>query len=84
MIPTLDRLELRGVFFIVLSVCLFAACIRTLGLVVSTFLLVFVSSAATNEVKWVQAAIWGVVMAAFCAILFPYVLNLPMQLWPRF
>jgi putative tricarboxylic transport membrane protein len=24
------------------------------------------------------------VLAAFCAFLFPYVLNLPMQLWPRF
>lgn len=84
MIPVFDRFELRGAFFIIVAVLVFAACIRTLGLVISTFLLVVISSAATNEVKWMQTIIWGAVLAAFCAVLFPYVLNLPMQLWPRF
>jgi hypothetical protein len=36
----------------------FAATIRTLGLVMSTYLLVVISSAATHEVKWVQTLIW--------------------------
>jgi putative tricarboxylic transport membrane protein len=47
-----------------------------------TYLLVVVSSAATHEVKWIQTLIWGAILSVFCAILFPYVLNLPMQLWP--
>ena len=77
-----ERLEIRGVYFVTLAVLVFAACIRTLGLVPSTFLLVIVSSAATHEVKWLQTVIWAVILSAFCAVLFPYVLNLPMQLWP--
>jgi putative tricarboxylic transport membrane protein len=81
---TLERFHIRGPLVITAGVLVFAATIRTLGLIPSTFLLVLVSSAATDEVKWVQTVIWGVVLAIFCAVLFPYVLNLPMQLWPRF
>lgn len=82
--PRLERWAIRGPLFITAGVLVFAATIRSLGLIPSTFLLVLVSSAATPEVRWVQTVIWGVVLAIFCAILFPYVLNLPMQLWPRF
>ncbi|HET9902148.1 MAG TPA: tripartite tricarboxylate transporter TctB family protein [Xanthobacteraceae bacterium] len=82
--PALEKWAFRGPLFVLGSVLLFAATIRPLGLVLSTFLLVMVSSAGTREVRWLEAAIWGVVLAIFCAILFPYVLNLPMQLWPRF
>lgn len=77
-----DRLQIRGIFFVTLAVLTFAATIRTLGLVMCTYLLVVVSSAATHEVKWIQTLIWAAVLSVFCAILFPYVLNLPMQLWP--
>jgi putative tricarboxylic transport membrane protein len=81
-IPVFQKLEIRGVYFITLAVLVFAVCIRPLGLVISTYLLVIISSAATHEVKWIQTLIWGAILAAFCAVLFPYVLNLPMQLWP--
>lgn len=83
-IPIIERFQLRGIYFVTLAVLVFAVCIRLLGLVPSTFLLVVVSSGATNEVKWVQTLIWAALLSAFCAVLFPYVLNLPMQLWPRF
>ena len=62
----------------------FAASIRPLGLVVSTFLLVAISSLASPESKWWETIIWGAALSAFCAVLFPKVLNLPMQLWPWF
>jgi putative tricarboxylic transport membrane protein len=80
----LDRFHIRGPLIVTAGVLVFAATIRTLGLIPSTFLLVLISSAASDEVKWVQTLIWGAILAAFCAFLFPYVLNLPMQLWPRF
>jgi putative tricarboxylic transport membrane protein len=80
----LDRSDVRGVYFITIAVLGFAAFIRPLGLIISTFLLVLISAAASREVRWIEAMVWGVVLALFCAFLFPYVLNLPMQLWPRF
>lgn len=79
-----DRLEIRGPYFVTLSVLAFAAFIRPFGLIPSTFLLVVISAAGTREVRWVETVIWAALLAAFCAFLFPYVLNLPMQLWPRF
>lgn len=82
--PPLERWAIRGPLFVTLSVLVFAACIRPLGLVISTFLLVVVSAAGSKEVRWIETVIWGALLTAFCAILFPYGLNLPMQLWPRF
>jgi putative tricarboxylic transport membrane protein len=81
--PTHDRYQVRGPLVVTAAVLVFAATIRSLGLIPSTFLLVVVSSLATPEVRWKETVIWGAVLAAFCAFLFPYVLNLPMQLWPR-
>jgi hypothetical protein len=82
--PALERWHLRGPLFITAGVLIFAASIRPLGLIPTTFALIIVSSAATPEVNWKQTFIWAIVLTAFCAILFPYVLNLPMQLLPRF
>ena len=82
--PALERFYIRGPGLITAGVLLFAAAIRPLGLIPTTFLLVMVVSAASPEVKWIPTAIWAAVLTAFCAILFPKVLNLPMQLWPMF
>lgn len=82
--PPVERYAIRGPLLVTAAVLVFAAAIRPLGLIISSFLLVIVSSAATPEVRWVQSIIWAAMLAAFCAFLFPYVLNLPMQLWPRF
>jgi putative tricarboxylic transport membrane protein len=80
--PQVERFAFRGPFFITAGIIVFAICIRSVGLIVSTYLLVLVSAAGSAEVRWLETAIWGAMLAAFSAILFPYVLNLPMQLWP--
>ena len=82
--PRVEGWNLRAVLFILGAVLVFAAAIRPLGLVFSTFAVVIVSAAADPETKWVQTFIWAAMLTAFCAFLFPYVLNLPMQLFPRF
>ena len=82
--PPVDKWKFRGPIFVLGAVLIFSATIRPLGLILSTFLLVLVSAAGTKEVRWVETVIWGAILAGFCAILFPCVLNLPMQLWPRF
>jgi putative tricarboxylic transport membrane protein len=86
-ITNLDRLDsvgLRGTFTIVLSVFSFAIFIRPLGLVISSFLSILICAGAAPDIRWRETIVWGVVLTAFCSILFPYGLNLPFQLWPRF
>jgi putative tricarboxylic transport membrane protein len=82
--PRLERWAIRGPIFVTAAVMIFAGTIRPLGLVISTFLLVMVSAAGSNEVRWKETAIWAAVLSAFCSVLFPKVLNLPIPLWPRF
>ena len=81
--PHMQRYHLRGPLFITAAVLVFAATIRPLGLVIASFSTVLVGATATPEVRWIETVIWAAVLAAFCAFLFPYVLNLPMQLWPQ-
>jgi len=82
--PGLERFYIRGPLFITASLIIFAVTIRSLGLVLASFISIVVAAAGTDEVRWVETIIWAVVLTIFCALLFPYGLNLPFQLWPRF
>jgi putative tricarboxylic transport membrane protein len=82
--PHITGYKVRGVVFIIGSICAFAATIRPLGLVIATFTTMVVCAAADEETKWRETALVAAVMTAFCSFLFPYGLNLPFQLWPRF
>jgi putative tricarboxylic transport membrane protein len=81
--PGIDRFYLRGPLFISLSVVLFAWLVRPLGLVIASFLSIVAAAGATPESRVLETLIWGVVLTAFCVVLFPIALNLPMQLWPN-
>lgn len=80
----LVRYAPRGPVLITCATLIFAVTIRPLGLVIATFVSILVSASATTEVRWVETLIWAVVLTIFCSLLFPYGLNLPLQLWPRF
>lgn len=82
--PQLERFTFRAPLFVIGSVLIFAACIRPLGLVIACFLTILSSAAATTDTNWKETLIWAVILTTFCAILFPYGLALPFQLWPRF
>src|SRR5215467_6347297 len=81
--PGIDRFYYRGPFFITLSVVLFAWLVRPLGLVIASFLSIVAAAGATPEARLLETLIWGAVLTAFCCALFPYALNLPMQMWPN-
>jgi putative tricarboxylic transport membrane protein len=81
--PGIDRFHIRGPLFITLSVVLFAWLVRPLGLVIASYLSILAAAGATPEARIVETLIWGAVLTAFCCFLFPYALNLPMQLWPN-
>jgi putative tricarboxylic transport membrane protein len=82
--PEVSGYKIRGVIFIIGSILAFAAAIRPLGLVIASFSCMAICAAAAEDVKWRETVIVAVVVTAGCAILFPYGLNLPFQLWPRF
>jgi putative tricarboxylic transport membrane protein len=80
--PAIERFHLRGPFFVTLSVVVFAITVRSFGLAVSSFLSICAAAGATPEARVIETIVWGVALTAFCCFLFPYALNLPMQLWP--
>jgi len=82
--PDVSPYAFRGVIFIIGSILAFAASIRPLGLVIASFATMIVCAAAAEDVKWRESIVVAAAVTAFCAVLFPYGLNLPFQLWPRF
>lgn len=81
--PPLERWGIRAPVLFIAAVLFFGATVRPWGLVISTFLTLMIAQAASKEVRWIEATIWGAVLTAFCVGLFFYGLNLPLQLWPR-
>jgi putative tricarboxylic transport membrane protein len=81
--PKITRYNLRGIIFILGSILSFAAAIRPLGLIIATFSSLLICAAATPDIRWRETVIWAAILTAFCTFLFPYGLNLPFQLWPR-
>jgi putative tricarboxylic transport membrane protein len=80
----LARVAPRGPLFITSATLIFAITVRPLGLVFASFVSLIVSSIATEEGNWIETIIWSAVLTLFCSLLFPYGLNLPLQLWPRY
>ncbi len=74
----------RGPLFVMLAIVFFALAIRPLGLVVSGLASFLISALGTPETRWVETIIVGLCLTIGCALLFPYVLGLPMPLFPRF
>jgi putative tricarboxylic transport membrane protein len=80
----LMRIAPRGPLFITAATIVFGVTVRPLGLVFASFISLMVSAYATDEIRWIETIIWAAVLTLFCGLLFPYGLNLPLQLWPRF
>ena len=76
------RTFVRGPLFISLSVIVFAVAVRPLGLAIASYLSIVAAAVATPEVRYVETLIWGVVLTAFCVLLFVTGLGLPFQIWP--
>ena len=72
----------RPLAAILASIALFAVLFAKLGLIVACVGAVVVAGAATSPVRWLQLVAFGVVIAAFSALLFVKGLGLPFKLWP--
>jgi putative tricarboxylic transport membrane protein len=82
--PDITQYKIRGIIFIIGAILSFAATIRPLGLVTASFATIVICAAAAEDVKWRETLIVAVFITVFVSVLFPYGLNLPFQLWPRF
>ncbi|MES2602956.1 MAG: tripartite tricarboxylate transporter TctB family protein [Pseudomonadota bacterium] len=81
--PPLQRYGIRGPVFVTLSILAFAVAIRPLGLIVSAFVSFIIAAMGSDETQWVQTIIVGICLTIGCALLFPYALGLPLDLFPR-
>ena len=82
--PGVAHYSWRGPLFVMASIVFFALAIRPLGVVVSAFVSFLIAAMGTHETRWVEAIIVGACLTLGCALLFPYVLGLPMPMFPRF
>jgi hypothetical protein len=82
--PGVAHYSWRGPLFVMAGIVFFAFAIRPLGLIVSGLATFLISALGSDESRWVEAVIVGVCLTIGCAFLFPYVLGLPMPLFPRF
>lgn len=88
----LERWSIRGPFFVLGAVLLFAATIRgfdfgvlkmpPLGLVVAGPLAVMVSAFADHETRWSEVLIFAIAITAVCIGMFKYILKLPIPIAP--
>ena len=82
--PHLAKYHWRGPLFVTLSILSFAFTIRSMGMIFAAMTSFMIAACGTSETRWVETLIVGACLTAFCALLFPYALGLPLQLLPTF
>jgi hypothetical protein len=74
----------RPLLTVLLSVCLFSWVMDFLGLIATSLLLVFVASMASDEFRWKEALISGIILGAAATAVFVHGLAIPLPVWPSF
>ncbi len=72
----------RPTLLVLGSVVLFGAIVKTLGMAVSTVILIVVASAASHEFRWKESLIAGVALAVLAVGVFVIGLSLQLPIWP--
>lgn len=79
---TISRYDFRILFLVVGSVVFYGFALWYLGLYISVFLLVLISSLASHEFNWKVAVANGLFLVAFSYLAFIRGLGLIFPLWP--
>lgn len=80
--PSIDRWSIRGPVLILGALVVFGLAVRPLGLVVAGPLAIVIGGFASDEVRWGETLLFGVLMTTFCVGLFKFALGLPIPLAP--
>ncbi len=73
----------RPIIMISAAVVVFALTINRLGLVVASILTVVIGASGAQDVRWKELPFVALGLAAFCAILFGYILKISLPVWPQ-
>ncbi|WP_459616944.1 tripartite tricarboxylate transporter TctB family protein [Bordetella sp. 2513F-2] len=79
-----SRFDFKILFIVIGSVALFGVLLRPLGLYLSLFILVILSSFASHEFSWKVALANAIFLVVFCWLAFIKGLGLIFPLWPAF
>jgi len=82
--PKVERFRWWPTLLVLGSVVVFGQIVQTVGLALSTLLLILVASAASPEFRWKEALVAGVVLATLATAVFIVGLKLTLPIWPRF
>jgi putative tricarboxylic transport membrane protein len=78
----LEPWSFRGPVLVALAIVAFGLTVRPLGLVVAGPIAIVIAAVASDEVRWVETIVVGVLMTAVCVGLFKFALALPIPLAP--
>ncbi|SCU86102.1 putative transporter, APC superfamily [Cupriavidus necator] len=81
---SLARWDIKTLLWILGSVVLFGLLLKPLGMVLSVFVLVMVSSMASHEFSWKGAILNAIILVLISLGAFVYGINLQMPVWPAF
>ena len=71
----------RPLMAIVGAIAVFALITAKLGLVVAVVASILVAGTAQGQIRWGQQALFGMIIAAFSALLFVRFIGIPLPLW---
>jgi len=80
----LAKWDIKTLLWILGAVVLFGLLLKPLGMVLSVFVLVMVSSMASHEFSWKGALAAAVLLVVISMGAFVYGINLQMPVWPAF
>lgn len=75
-------LPLRAMVWIAVAILLFAGLVERAGLFVACLISTLVAALGDPQPRWREVPVVAVLFAGFCALLFGYVLKLPLRVWP--
>ena len=78
----LEPWSIRGPVLVALAIVAFGLTVRPLGLVVAGPVAIVIAAFASDEVRWIETIVVGVLMTAVCVGLFKFALGLPIPLAP--
>ena len=81
---TIAKLDWPSVLWVTGSVVLFGVVLAYLGLVLSLFVLVFISAMASHEFHWKGTIVNAVILNLIAYVAFVWGLRLQFQVWPSF
>jgi putative tricarboxylic transport membrane protein len=74
--------HLRPLFFILLSFVAFGVLVERAGLILAILAQVAIAHFASVEIEWRQSIITGIILAAASAVIFVWLLKIPVDLLP--